>query len=257
MLLTFVVHGNGRHYLGEDVYEEMSGNLSITHYDEYHALVTGNEGMEVINVYIDLERHPLPRLPTELRGVLGDILPQHPAFRNRLNRMARISFQRPEKVAEHLLAISDEITTQPLGWHSVARQHFAIFLAMCCREALRSGLAMTATDNGKAYHSSFQPRLEELRRKLDKKFSQHHELSELAREVDMAPGSLCRAFRRYTGLSISQYLVRRRIQEALLRLRTTDEKILSIALQCGFNDLSYFNRTFKRLLGRTPRECRQ
>jgi len=52
-------------------------------------------------------------------------------------------------------------------------------------------------------------------------------------------------------------LVRRRIQEALLRLRTTDEKILSIALQCGFNDLSYFNRTFKRLLGRTPRECRQ
>jgi AraC-like DNA-binding protein len=52
------------------------------------------------------------------------------------------------------------------------------------------------------------------------------------------------------------YLVERRIQAAIWKLREADEKILSIALSCGFNDLAYFNRTFKRIVGTTPTKYR-
>ncbi len=258
VLLSFIVDGKGRHYLGENVYEETAGNLSITHYNEYHEIVTDEKGMDIINVYIDLNRHPLPRLPDQLRAVLGDLLPQHPVFCHRLNRMLRISFRQPQEPVVHLLKISDEMTKQPCGWRSAARLHFTLFLILCCREALESGMFPATSHNNTTTHlPASHGRLEKLRRKLDANFSQHHDLSELAREMKMTPQSLCRAFKRYTGLSISQYLVHRRIQEALIRLRATDDKILSIALRCGFNDLSYFNRTFKRLLGRTPGACRQ
>jgi AraC-like DNA-binding protein len=256
VLLTFVMHGRGLHYLGEDVYEERNGSLSITHYNEYHAIVTDDAGMQIINVYIDLERHPLPRLSAELRSVLGDILPQHPVFRNRLNRMMRIYFSHVAEPVGHLLAINDELTNQNIGWQSVARHHFAIFLTLCCREALNTGI-VPAMHKGANLCIASQSRLEKLRRKLELNFKQQHKLSDLAQEAGMTPESLCRAFRRYTGLSISQYLIRRRIQEALLNLRNTDDKILSIALDCGFNDLSYFNRTFKRLIGQTPSNCRK
>jgi AraC-like DNA-binding protein len=171
--------------------------------------------------------------------------------------MVRLSFEDPAAPAAHLFAIETEFREKPLGYRDSVLHHFALFLTLCCREALASGLVMTAPESGATRRppASVQ-RLEKLRRFLDSEFARSHPLPELARRVGMTPGSLCRAFRRYTGISISQYLVRRRIQEAMLRLRTTDDKILSIAMACGFNDLSYFNRTFKRLVGRTPGACR-
>jgi AraC-like DNA-binding protein len=40
-------------------------------------------------------------------------------------------------------------------------------------------------------------------------------------------------------------------------LRSTDDKVLSIALDCGFRDLAHFNRTFKRALAQPPTAFRR
>jgi AraC-like DNA-binding protein len=53
------------------------------------------------------------------------------------------------------------------------------------------------------------------------------------------------------------YLLQRRLQEAMLRLRGSDDKVLAIALDCGFRDLSYFNRQFKSRVGMTPTQYRR
>ncbi len=257
VLLSFVLRGKGSHYLGEDVFPESAGTLSITHYGQYHDIVTGPGGMDVLNIYLDLAHHPLPRLGAPLNTVLGDLLPHHPAFRNRLNRMVRIFFADTAAPAAHLFNIIQELQERPPGYQTSIQHHLALFLILCCREAMRTGVALSAPAAASSTNPPASvPRLEKLRQSLDAEFAKPHALPDLARRVGMTPGSLCRAFRHYTGLSISQYLVRRRIQEALLRLRSTDDKIMSIALACGFHDLSYFNRTFKRLLGRTPGACR-
>ncbi len=60
----------------------------------------------------------------------------------------------------------------------------------------------------------------------------------------------------YTGKTIFEYLIEKRIQAAMLRLQSSDEKVLTIALECGFNDITYFNRTFRRLTGQSPRQYR-
>lgn len=48
------------------------------------------------------------------------------------------------------------------------------------------------------------------------------------------------------------YLNRQRIEEACLQLAATDDSITEIAYRNGFNDLSYFIRTFKKYKGMTP-----
>lgn len=54
----------------------------------------------------------------------------------------------------------------------------------------------------------------------------------------------------------SEYVARLRIRYAVGLLQTTDDSIAAISRASGFNDLSNFGRTFRRLMGMSPRELR-
>lgn len=74
-------------------------------------------------------------------------------------------------------------------------------------------------------------------------------LAELASEAGLAPQYFCRVFRQITGRTPIDYLNYYRIECAAELLGTTDGSITEIALRCGFNDLSYFIRTFRHYKG--------
>lgn len=59
-------------------------------------------------------------------------------------------------------------------------------------------------------------------------------------------------FKQYTGVSIVQYLNRVRIEYAAELLRNTDQTVLSICEECGYNSLSFFIKSFKAQYGQTP-----
>ena len=63
-------------------------------------------------------------------------------------------------------------------------------------------------------------------------------------------------FKANTGTSFIHYLNDYRIQAARHLLCSTSDSVLSIAQQCGFDNLSYFNRLFKKRYGVTPRQLR-
>ena len=67
---------------------------------------------------------------------------------------------------------------------------------------------------------------------------------------------LTRAFNKYYGITPSEYINDLRLQEVTAILRTTDDKIIDIVYNCGYNNISYFNRIFKLKYGLTPREYR-
>jgi AraC family transcriptional regulator len=85
-------------------------------------------------------------------------------------------------------------------------------------------------------------------------------LENLAREAGLSPYHFLRTFTQLTGLTPHQYILRTRLREAAIRLadsRTSPpSKILDIALDCGFDDLSNFNRAFRAEFGTTPRNYR-
>ena len=65
-----------------------------------------------------------------------------------------------------------------------------------------------------------------------------------------------RWFKKMTGTTFAAYLNERRLATAAELLRTTDDTVLTIAGQVGFDNLSNFNRQFKARFGMTPRQYR-
>jgi AraC-like DNA-binding protein len=78
-------------------------------------------------------------------------------------------------------------------------------------------------------------------------------LQDAASKANLSKEAFCRFFKLRTRKTFSQYLIQLRINEAKKLLQETDLGISEIAYRVGFENLSYFNRTFKTSTGLTPR----
>lgn len=78
----------------------------------------------------------------------------------------------------------------------------------------------------------------------------------LAAIVYLTPDYLSHLFKRETGFSLTNYIIYERIEEAKRLLAGTGLSISDIATRCGFQNISYFSKQFKRFTGVTPREFR-
>jgi AraC family transcriptional regulator len=81
--------------------------------------------------------------------------------------------------------------------------------------------------------------------------------AEIARAAGVHPVHLARLFRRRYGCSLSRFIRRERISDALARLRAGDEPLAEIALSKGFSDQSHFTREFGRETGLAPARFRR
>ena len=80
------------------------------------------------------------------------------------------------------------------------------------------------------------------------------ELSDIA---CMHPNSLSREFKKMTGFSIVEYINKIRIGNAARYLSETNSTVLDICYKCGFQNLSNFNRQFKKVMNCTPSNYRK
>lgn len=82
-------------------------------------------------------------------------------------------------------------------------------------------------------------------------------LDDMAAAAGMSPKYFCYFFKETTTKTPVEYLTLYRIEKASRKLLNTDLSVTAIALSCGFNDLSYFIKTFKQLKGITPSKYRK
>ncbi|MFY0686654.1 MAG: helix-turn-helix domain-containing protein [Cyclobacteriaceae bacterium] len=89
-----------------------------------------------------------------------------------------------------------------------------------------------------------------------KEYSRHIPLEEIADVAHMTPQSFCRFFKQRTTKTYVNFLNELRINKAAQLLKEKDKSVAEIALITGFNNLSHFNRQFKRMKKVTPTEYR-
>ena len=82
-------------------------------------------------------------------------------------------------------------------------------------------------------------------------------LSAHAEALGVNASYLSALFRRETGQTLSDYVARARAEQAVFLLNTTRMQVQTIAQHCGIQDVNYFTRLFKRVMGKTPTEYRQ
>jgi AraC-like DNA-binding protein len=244
ILLTCLISGRGTHYLGGQTFREEGGSLSVLNYGQQHDVVT-DEPMDVMNLFLDPSRHPLPILPGGLQHALTNLISLHPGLANQTNRVVRLPVSR--SLQDTLFILHSELRNDEPGALTSAQHLFASFLVQLCRQAAVHGVTRLAAD----------VRLERVRGVIDARFAEPLRLDELAAEAGLSRTYLCTQFRRYTGQTVFEYITSRRLEAVLVRLRSSDEKIAVVASECGFRDLGFFNRTFRSRLGTTPGEYRQ
>ncbi len=82
-------------------------------------------------------------------------------------------------------------------------------------------------------------------------------LKDLADLIGMTPVSLSRFFKFRSGKTVSEYIIDIRLGYAARLLVDTTNSVTEICYDCGFNNLSHFNRIFKKKKGCTPKEFRE
>lgn len=136
-----------------------------------------------------------------------------------------------------------------------------------CRRAILTGLFIEFA--GFFFRSAEIPKTANTRKAREAKemspllsFVQTHfreswTLEDLARRFSFHPNYLSRVFRKNTGYTLPEYVNELRLREAGRLLRNTDLSILDVSLACGFDHLSWFNRSFKKTQGQSPRAYRK
>lgn len=91
---------------------------------------------------------------------------------------------------------------------------------------------------------------------IDENYSNPMNIDELSSLIFYTRYSLCRLFKNVTGGTVVDYINFVRLQKATEMMINSSSSILEIALNCGFNSVQYFNKTFKKHFGCTPNKYR-
>jgi len=81
-------------------------------------------------------------------------------------------------------------------------------------------------------------------------------LTEMAQAVELSPAHFSRMFRKSTGETPHQFVLRQRIERAQEMLRAPKVRVLDVAVACGFKTQQHFARVFRHVCGTSPGEYR-
>src|SRR5260370_32447823 len=77
-------------------------------------------------------------------------------------------------------------------------------------------------------------------------------LREMAQSVELSRAHFARMFRKSTGESPHQFVLRQRIERAMTMLRADDGRVVDVAVACGFKTQQHFAGVFRHVFGVSP-----
>lgn len=92
---------------------------------------------------------------------------------------------------------------------------------------------------------------------IDSMLNQDIVISRIASDIGISANQLTRLFRKELGMTVIAYIRQQRMQLAKRLIRETELPIKRIAIECGFSDLQYFNKTVRLFFNCSPRQLRK
>lgn len=158
----------------------------------------------------------------------------------------------PRKTIDIVQPLLMSLTLEKHGFYSVIKLMTILHELSLCSEArvLSSSSFASKTEN---FDSR---RVQKVYEYINKNYQQEIRLSEMAALVNMSDVSFSRFIKLRTGKSFTDFLIDIRLGYTIRMLVDSTHTISEICYDCGFNNLSNFNRLFKKRKGITPKEFR-
>lgn len=238
--IHYITAGRGTYLINNRLYEFKAGTLLIIHRNEIHRLV---------EIKSSISQYVLYFAP----GIFGDYGDLKTFALKHLFKSTPIvsEFQGAGVELELIFrSLFTDYKTKSPYW----------------KEAVISGLVRLcvllqgrpAGENKKYNVSGKDKDIEDALTFIDKNYSKELPLELIAGTIGLTPNYLSSKFTKTVGMTLKDYIIAKRINEAKKRLETAPgDKIISIAYESGYKDLSNFNHTFKKLTGYTPSAYRK
>ncbi len=247
--LSFITEGSGSRIVGDSIEEFHPGDLifigpRIPHvWFSETPVMNQSSGRTLESVYLLFNQAILPGALTSL-----------PEF-NMVNRAIQLS-ERGIRITGDTLNQVSRIMLQ-LPYLNSMKRLTLFYEIMDIIGQSQSFTFLASADYIQNRFVSTNKRVKNIHEFLMHNYREEVNLNEIASLVHMAPASACRFFKSSTGMTIFEYLNKLKIDLACNLLMNTELNIVDISYDCGFNNLSHFNKQFRKFLGKTPSEFRK
>jgi len=244
--LNFIERGAGVRRIVGDSVEEIG---------DYELVLIGGENLEHVWEQGRCESKDIREITIQfsLDIFTGDLLSknQFASIKRMLNRAEHgLSFSLPSimKVYSVLDTLADE---------QERFVQFLKFLYVLYQLSISDEARVLASSSfAHSSRSTESRRVQKVKQFINDHYAQPLKLNDLADLVGMSPVAFSRFFRMRTGRTLSDYIIDIRLGYAARMLVDSTRNVSEICYECGFNNLSNFNRTFKAKRGYTPRDFR-
>lgn len=242
--IVYLPHGKGKRFVGSRISRFDDGDLVLLGPNIPHNAF--NFGYESV----DYEEYVIQFKGSQLETITHSF----PEF-SRIARLLTIAQTGIAITGEHKHRIGEEVKKM-LDAHPFQRlMHlFTVLREMSLQQDNWENLQAKDFLSVNTIHTR---RVEQVYQIIQRQFQHDLTTRQIAKELAMTDSSFCRFFRQATGKSFKQALTEVRIQKACALLIHSDNSVAGIASQCGFNNISLFNRFFKEIVQLTPNQYRQ
>ena len=148
--------------------------------------------------------------------------------------------------------VSEEIKHEKENYKLVVYALITELFALLLRDYVNNEKVLNKAEKYTKRADLISPALTKIFRDFNKKIT----VKELSDLCNISEYHFVRTFKKETGLTAIQYIINYRISLAETLLKTTESTIEEIAYSCGFDDVSYFYRCYKKIKGVSPKKSR-
>ncbi len=165
---------------------------------------------------------------------------------------ARFGLVFPLRAIMKVYGMLERISAEEKGFSQVTRL-LSILYELSVSEGVRT---LTTGTLAKPPQEPDSRRVGKVKEYIGEHVREEIKLADVAQVAGMSQTAFSRFFKLRTGKTFSEYVIDIRIADASRLLIDTTKTVTEICYECGFNNLSNFNRIFKKKKGLTPKEFR-
>lgn len=235
--LSLFLKGRGIYRVGEKFYTFAPGDMFLFGSNEVHCITDIDEELDLLNIQFEpqflWER-------TENIELLSLFVSRNKNFSNKFDSS-------DIQLRDSILSTATELSKSSPA-HDVAAR---CFLLLSLTHILRN-YDYTNPTSGLTTNDTTLEKLRCAMEYIDNNIEKELTLSDIAKRAFMSQNYFSSVFKKYNGISPWEYITIKRVERAVLFLRTTSLTKLEIAEKCGFSSSSNFYKAFEKITGKTP-----
>ncbi len=216
------------------------GDLIVVNSNELHHISSVTESIEYYCIIFDTSLFQSRHVDICEAKYISPISQNHILFKNVV--------ENNKDVAKHIYDFVKEYEAKEVGYEMAVKATLYNLLVLLLRNHVQLVLTSKEYDTRMKNLKRFNGILKYIENNYYEKIT----IEQLCAMAHISRFYFCRIFKSLTGKSLGEYLNQLRINKAEALLKNGDVNITEAAASCGFNDINYFSRIFKKYKNKSP-----